>query len=287
MSNLSPNLPAPEIIEANVEMALSEDIGSGDLTAGLIAEDVTAKAEVMAKENAVLCGQAWFENVFRSLSPDIRIQWFFKDGETISSNTRLCTLEGPARPLLSGERTALNFLQTLSGTATTTRHYAQLLAGTTTRLLDTRKTLPCLRAAQKYAVLCGGGQNHRMGLHDAILIKENHIAAAGSITQATQQARAVSTDVKIEVETENLDELREALEAKADIIMLDDYSPDDMARAVKIVNGRAKLEVSGGIEEKKLREIALTGVDFISVGALTKHLHAIDLSMRFAFAAGQ
>lgn len=287
MAKRFPNHPAPEVIESNVKIALSEDIGSGDLTAKLIADNVTAKAEVIAKEDAILCGQAWFESVFQNLSSDIRIEWFFRDGETIASDTCLCMLEGPARPLLSGERTALNFLQTLSGTATTTRHYAQLLAGTTTRLLDTRKTLPGLRAAQKYAVVCGGGQNHRMGLHDAILIKENHIAAAGSITHAIQQAHAVGPHVKVEVETENLDELREALDANADIIMLDDYSPEDMALAVKIVNGQAKLEVSGGVEEKKLREIALTGVDFISVGALTKHLHAIDLSMRFAFATGQ
>ncbi|OBS09143.1 carboxylating nicotinate-nucleotide diphosphorylase [Acidihalobacter prosperus] len=281
-----PPLPPATLIEANVQAALAEDLGSGDLTAALIPENVSARAEVITREDAVLCGQAWFEAVFRQLSPSIAVVWAAEEGRTVAANTLLCTLQGPARPLLSGERTALNFLQTLSGTATATRHYARLLAGTRTRLLDTRKTLPGLRAAQKYAVACGGGQNHRMGLYDAILIKENHIAAAGSLTAAVRRAREIAPDVTVEVETEHLGELDEALDAGADIIMLDEYSLDDMRTAVARARGRARLEVSGGVDEARLREIAETGVDYVSVGALTKHLRATDLSMRFTFAAG-
>ncbi|AOU99051.1 nicotinate-nucleotide diphosphorylase (carboxylating) [Acidihalobacter yilgarnensis] len=280
-----PPLPI-EAIEANVRTALAEDIGGGDLTAALVPENITARAEVITREDALICGQAWFEAVFRQLSPAISIEWAIEEGEAALANACLCTLTGPARPLLSGERTALNFLQTLSGTATATRHYVRLLEGTRTRLLDTRKTLPGLRAAQKYAVACGGGHNHRMGLYDAILIKENHIAAAGSIAAAVRRAHEIAPGVKVEVETEHLGELDEALTAGADIVMLDDYSLEDMRTAVGIAAGRAQLEVSGGVDETQLRRIAETGVDFVSVGSLTKHLRATDLSMRFTFATG-
>nr|WP_083250897.1 carboxylating nicotinate-nucleotide diphosphorylase [Acidihalobacter aeolianus] len=244
----------------------------------------TGRGEVITRENAVLCGTAWFEAVFRRLSPNIAIEWQVADGDEVGENQLLCRLSGPARALLSGERTALNFLQTLSGTATATRHYVRLLAGTDTQLLDTRKTLPGLRAAQKYAVACGGGRNHRIGLYDAILIKENHIAAAGSIAAAVGAARAMAPGVQVEVETEHLGELDQALAAGADIVMLDDYSLEDMRTAVARTRGRARLEVSGGVDETQLRRIAETGVDYVSVGALTKHLRATDLSMRFTFA---
>lgn len=275
-----------EAIEANVQAALAEDIGTGDITAALIPEGTMGHAEVITRENAIVCGQAWFDAVFHHLNPQIRIKWKAKESAAVRAGDQLCILSGPARDLLSGERTALNFLQTLSGTATTTHRYARLLKGTRTRLLDTRKTLPGLRAAQKYAVACGGGHNHRIGLYDAILIKENHIAASGSIAKAVQCARRLSPGMKVEVETEHLGELEEALAAGADIVMLDDYSLDDMRTAVRTVRGRALLEVSGGIEEMQLRRIAETGVDFISVGALTKHLRATDLSMRLTFANG-
>ncbi len=284
-------MPAPQItpdlrtaIELNIDAALAEDLGPGDLTAALIPETLEAEATVITRERAVICGAPWFDAVFARIDPQVRVEWEIAEGETVEPDQLLCRLQGPARALLSGERTALNFLQTLSGTATAARRYADLLAGSGTQLLDTRKTLPGLRRAQKYAVVCGGGHNHRMGLYDAILIKENHIAAAGSITAAVAQARSLSPQVSVEVETENLAELDEALAAGADIIMLDEFGLEDMREAVRRTRGRAKLEVSGSVDEIRLRELTDIGVDYVSVGALTKHLHAVDLSMRFATA---
>ncbi|MEJ2654541.1 MAG: carboxylating nicotinate-nucleotide diphosphorylase [Acidihalobacter sp.] len=284
-------MPAPQIppdlstaIELNIDAALAEDLGPGDLTAALIPEALEAEATVITRERAVICGAPWFDAVFARIDPQVRVEWEIAEGETAEPNQPLCRLQGPARALLSGERTALNFLQTLSGTATAARRYANLLAGSNTQLLDTRKTLPGLRRAQKYAVACGGGHNHRMGLYDAILIKENHIAAAGSITAAVAQARNLSPQVSVEVETENLTELDEALTAGADIIMLDEFGLEDMREAVRRTRGRAKLEVSGSVDEARLRELTNIGVDYVSVGALTKHLRAVDLSMRFTAA---
>ena len=284
-------MPAPQItpdlhtaIELNIDAALAEDLGSGDLTAALIPETLEAEATVITRERAVICGAPWFDGVFARIDSRVRVEWEVGEGETAEPDQLLCRLQGPARALLSGERTALNFLQTLSGTATAARRYADLLAGSNTQLLDTRKTLPGLRRAQKYAVFCGGGHNHRMGLYDAILIKENHIAAAGSITAAVAQARSLSPQVSVEVETENLAELDEALAAGADIIMLDEFGLEDMREAVRRTRSRAKLEVSGSVDEIRLRELRDIGVDYVSVGALTKHLHAVDLSMRFATA---
>lgn len=269
-------------IEENVRAALEEDIGTGDLTASLIPEIAHAEATVISREPAILCGTLWFERVFAHIDPRVEIHWKIKEGERVAADEILCQLTGPARALLSGERTALNFLQTLSGTATATRKYVQILGNSRTKLLDTRKTLPGLRVAQKYAVHCGGGQNHRMGLYDAILIKENHIAAAGSIFDAVMQARKISPGVTVEVETENLEELEQALASGADIIMLDEFSPDQIREAVHRVQGKAKLEVSGNINASCLKELAELGVDYVSIGALTKHLRAIDLSMRFS-----
>ena len=261
--------------------AIHEDLGNGDLTANLLPEDMQSKARLITREDAVLCGICWFDSVFRQLDENIKIQWHAKDGEDIFANQELCTLEGPARALLTGERTAMNFVQTLSGTATTTREYARILEGTTTKLLDTRKTIPGLREAQKYAVRCGGGHNHRLGLFDGILLKENHITASGSIARAVGAAKKSYPETPVEVEVETLDELKEAIDAGTDIIMLDNFSLIDMREAVAITNGRAKLEASGGFDMKALRETAETGVDYISVGALTKHVRALDLSMRF------
>jgi nicotinate-nucleotide pyrophosphorylase (carboxylating) len=284
-------MPTPQItpdlrttIEFNVDTALAEDLGPGDLTAALIPEALKAEATVITRERAVICGAPWFDAVFARIEPQVQVEWEIAEGETAEPDQCLCRLRGPARALLSGERTALNFLQTLSGTATAARRYANLLAGSNTQLLDTRKTLPGLRRAQKYAVACGGGHNHRMGLYDAILIKENHIAAAGSITAAVAQARSLSPQVSVEVETENLAELDEALAAGADIIMLDEFGLEDMREAVRRTRGRAKLEVSGSVDEARLRELTNIGVDYVSVGALTKHLRAVDLSMRFTAA---
>ncbi|NIN34710.1 MAG: carboxylating nicotinate-nucleotide diphosphorylase [Gammaproteobacteria bacterium] len=268
----------PDNISRQVRAALKEDVGSGDLTSKLIRKNTRASALVIAREDAVLCGSAWFDEVFKQLKSPVESKWQAKDGETIKQDQLVCELEGPARALLTGERTALNFLQTLSGTATVTREYVTLLTGLKTKLLDTRKTLPGLRAAQKYAVLCGGGENHRMGLYDAILIKENHIAATGSIAEAIKQAK--KTSVAVEVEVEFLHQLEEALEAGADRILLDNFNTPKLVKAVALNRGRAKLEASGNIHLKNLRSVAETGVDYISTGALTKHLHAIDFSMR-------
>lgn len=271
----------PNDLQTTVARALDEDIGTGDVTAGLIPAAKQASATVICREAAILCGTAWFDEVFRQLDPAVHIIWQHQDGERVTANAVLCTLQGSARSILSGERAALNFLQTLSATATATRRYVDLVAHTQCRILDTRKTLPGLRTAQKYAVVCGGGTNHRIGLYDRVLIKENHIMAAGSITAAIQQARQLHPGILVEVETENLQELAEATAAQADIIMLDEYSLADMREAVRITNGRIPLEASGGVSPETLVAIAETGVNFVSIGGITKHVRAVDLSMRF------
>lgn len=273
-------LPPRAGIDADVRRALAEDIGSGDLTADLLPIDATASAHVINREAAVICGQRWFERCFGLVDDNVEIRWHVREGQQVVANTRLCDLRGKARSLVTGERTALNFLQLLSATATTTASYVAAAAGTSTRILDTRKTIPGLRLAQKYAVRVGGGDNHRIGLYDAILIKENHIAAAGSITAAVARARALHPDVFVEVETENLDEFDLAIQAGVDRIMLDEFSADDRAEAVRRNAGRCLLEVSGGLGLEGIAAIAHSGVDCISVGALTKHVRAIDLSMR-------
>lgn len=265
---------------------LAEDIGDGDLTAALIPADLLATATVVTREDIVLCGRNWFDAVFDQLDPQCRVTWLHADGDQVAAGSLLCRLSGPARALLSGERTALNLLQTLSATATCARRYAQAVAGTRCRILDTRKTIPGLRRAQKYAVSCGGCHNHRIGLFDAILIKENHIIAAGSITQAVAAAKA-GPATSIEVEVENLQEFQEALSARPERIMLDNFSPADMARAVHLNAGRVELEASGNITLDNIREVAETGVDFISIGALTKNLQAADLSMRIELQTAQ
>ncbi|QWF70719.1 carboxylating nicotinate-nucleotide diphosphorylase [Methylomonas paludis] len=264
---------------AEIAAFLAEDIGSGDLTAQIIPEASLATATVISREACVICGQAWFNAVFQQLHPTISIDWFCAEGATVPADTLLCRLSGPARPLLSGERTALNLLQTLSATATIARNYADAVSGTGCKVLDTRKTLPGLRLAQKYAVRCGGCFNHRIGLFDAILIKENHIIAAGSIASAVAAARLTS-HATIEVEVENLNEFQQALAAKPERIMLDNFALADMRHAVRQNAGQLELEASGNITLDNIRTVAETGVDYISIGALTKHVHAIDLSMR-------
>jgi nicotinate-nucleotide pyrophosphorylase (carboxylating) len=273
----------PSDLADQVARALAEDVGSGDITAALVPADSSARATVVTRENAVLCGRPWFDATFRQLSREVRIDWQVDEGAMIAPDALLCRLSGPARAILTGERTALNFLQTLSATATAARSFVEAIAGTGTQILDTRKTLPGLRTAQKYAARVGGARNHRTGLFDAVLIKENHIAAAGSITAAIRAARAASK-VTVEVEVEDLAELAEALAARPDMVLLDDFSLEDLRAAVALnrAHGRpVKLEASGGIQLDNVRAIALTGVDFISVGSITKHLRAIDLSMRF------
>ncbi|CAD5379885.1 quinolinate phosphoribosyltransferase [Pseudomonas sp. OF001] len=280
-----PNLRLADLgaeITANVRAALAEDVGSGDITAQLIPAERQARARIITREAATICGTAWVDEVFRQLDPRVQVQWNIADGERAMQDQTLFTLEGPARALLSGERSALNFLQLLSGVATRCREYADLVEGTAVKLLDTRKTLPGLRLAQKYAVTCGGCHNHRIGLYDAFLIKENHIAACGGIAQAVAAAHRIAPGRPVEVEVENLEELREALEAGADIIMLDELDHDDMRTAVALTAGRAKLEASGGINRDNLRSYAETGVDYISIGTLTKDVKAIDLSMRLS-----
>jgi nicotinate-nucleotide pyrophosphorylase (carboxylating) len=272
----------PRDISESVQRALAEDVGSGDLTAALIAPASVARASVICREAAVLCGCAWFDEVFRQLDPRVAIAWSLHDGGSVQAGQTLCTLHGPARALLTGERTALNFLQTLSATATLTRRYVDAVRGTSAVILDTRKTLPGLRLAQKYAVTCGGGQNHRSGLYDAVLIKENHIHASGSISAALVAARRVAGEhVLIEIEVENLAQLREALAAGGERLLLDNFDLAGLRQAVRETDGRARLEASGGITLDNVRRIAETGVDYISVGGLTKHVQAIDLSMRF------
>ena len=268
-------------IPAQVRAALEEDVGSGDLTAALIPDNVQASARVVCRDPAVLCGQAWFDAVFQALDPRVEITWQMRDGYDLAAGQTLCQVRGPARAILTGERCALNFLQTLSGTATTTRAYVAAIAGMHTKLLDTRKTLPGLRLAQKYAVYCGGALNHRKGLYDAILIKENHIALAGSITAAIEAARRLAPpNTPVEVEVESLDQLRSALAVGVKKILLDNFSLELMRDAVRLAADKAVLEASGGVGIEGLHAIAATGVDFISVGSLTKHVHAVDLSLR-------
>jgi nicotinate-nucleotide pyrophosphorylase (carboxylating) len=278
----------PDLAE-QVARALAEDVGSGDLTAALVPAGRAGRATVITRESAVLCGQPWVEEVFRQLDATVQVLWDTEEGADVAPGQRLCRLEGPARSLLTGERTALNFLQTLSGTATATRRYAARVAGLSCRILDTRKTVPGLRRAQKYAVRCGGGSNHRMGLYDGILVKENHIMAAGSIAAAIAAARAAGATVPVEVEVETLDELQQALDAGADMALLDEFTLDELRAAVRMnrehPGGPMKLEASGNVTLETLRGIAETGVDFVSIGSLTKHVRAVDLSMRFEFDA--
>lgn len=267
------------VIKENVALALKEDVGTEDITASLLDEGTSSKATLISREDAVLCGKAWFDESFHQLDTDIKIDWKVEDGDRIHVNQILCVLTGCTRALLTGERTAINFLQTLSGTATMVSEYVKQIRGTGARILDTRKTLPGLRLAQKYAVTCGGGMNHRVGLYDGFLIKENHILANGSITNAIQEAK--KRDLPVEVEVENLKELEEALNAEPDRILLDNFSIDELFRAVEMAQGRTSLEASGNITLKNLRNVAKTGVDYISIGALTKHVTAVDFSLRF------
>ncbi|MCB1957544.1 MAG: carboxylating nicotinate-nucleotide diphosphorylase [Rhodocyclaceae bacterium] len=268
-------------IHRNVSAALAEDIGTGDLTAHLIGDDVQARGRVITRESAIICGSAWFEAAFAALQPSALVTWHVRDGDRVEPDQPLCDIAASARTLLTAERTGLNFLQLLSGTATKTRRFVDAVQGTRASIVDTRKTLPGLRLAQKYAVLVGGGVNHRIGLYDGVLIKENHIIAAGSVTEALAEARRITpSHAFIEVEVETLSQLREALEAGARMILLDNMSLDQMAEAVRITEGRAELEASGGVSLERVREIAETGVDRISIGGLTKDVKAVDLSLR-------
>lgn len=281
-----PALPAD--LADQVGAALREDLGSGDVTAVLVPATQQVRGRVITREPAVLCGVAWVNETFRQLDPAVRLTWRAADGAAITADQVLFEIQGPARAVLTGERTSLNFLQLLSGVATVARTFADAVAGTHCQILDTRKTLPGLRTAQKYAVLCGGASNHRMGLFDRVLIKENHIAAAGSITGAIGTARRLNPGITVEVEVESLQELAAALPASPDIVMLDEFTHADMRAAVAMRNERArgvKLEASGSVSLELVRGVAATGVDYISVGALTKHVHAVDLSMRLEFGA--
>lgn len=269
-------------IENNVRIALAEDVGAGDITAQLIPVEQTASARVITREPAVISGVAWVNEVFRQVDSSVSVRWLVADGQRVQANDVLFEVEGSARALLTAERAALNFLQSLSAVATRSQYFADMVATTTVKLLDTRKTLPGLRLAQKYAVTCGGCHNHRLGLYDAFLIKENHIAACGGVAATVKAAHQIAPGKPVEVEVENLDELREALAAGADIIMLDELSLDDMRTAVAINAGQAKLEASGGVNEHTIRAIAETGVDYISLGTLTKDVKAVDLSMRLS-----
>jgi nicotinate-nucleotide pyrophosphorylase (carboxylating) len=286
MATQSRDLPTkldPALIAKTVTAALKEDVGSGDLTSGLIGRNTISKAIVRAREVCVLCGIPWFSEVFRQLDNARTIEWHYEDGDTISANSIVCSLKGSARALLTGERTALNFLQLLSSTATITQLYADAVKNSDAQILDTRKTIPGLRSAQKYAVICGGGKNHRQGLFDAILIKENHIAASGSINTAVAVGRQLNPTVMLEVEVETFDELRDALNSGVDRVLLDNFSLEKIKTAVLEKNARAphiELEASGGIDLNEIHEIAKTGVNYISIGALTKNVKAIDFSMR-------
>ena len=276
-----------DVIARQVSAALAEDLGAGDVTAALVPASQQVRAQIIAREPAVLCGIDWADATFKQLDPSIRLDWQAQDGDALVADRAVVKLAGPARPILTGERTALNFLQTLSATATAAHRYVDAVAGTGCRILDTRKTLPGMRLAQKYAVRCGGAQNHRLGLYDMVLIKENHIIAAGSIGGAISRAHQTSPGIPVEVEVENLGEFDQALDAGADIILLDELTLDDMREAVKRNRSRAskaKLEASGRVTLATVREIALTGVDYISIGSITKHVQAVDLSMRFEFA---
>ncbi len=268
------------LVEDDVRLCLAQDVGDGDITAELIDAEQMAVAEVISRESATLCGTAWVNACYQQLDPAVELDWLAKDGDRIDADHVFLRIKGKARSILTGERCALNWLQTLSATATVTRQYAEQLSGTECQLLDTRKTIPGLRYAQKYAVRCGQGNNHRLGLYDAFLIKENHIISCGSIANAVKQARAIHPDKLLEVEVENLNELANALKENVDVVMLDNFSLIDMQKAVEMNQGRAKLEVSGNVDMEVLRDIAETGVDYISVGALTKNIQAIDLSMR-------
>lgn len=263
----------------SVELALAEDVGSGDITAQLIRENANAVAKVITREDMVMCGKDWVDEVFYQVDPNLRLTWFHSDGDVILANDALFTAYGSARSLVTAERTALNFIQLLSGVATTTSKYVEKIKHTSTKLLDTRKTIVGLRLAQKYAVLCGGGYNHRIGLYDAFLIKENHIATCGSINKAIEAARKLAPNRPVEVEVANLTEFHEAIMANADVIMLDNFELDVIREAVILNNGRSRLEVSGNITLDTIDSIASLGVDYISVGAITKHVRAIDLSM--------
>lgn len=274
--------PDAGLISSQVAAALLEDLGSGDLTAALIAEDASSRAEVVCRESAVLCGAPWFDEVFRQLDPAVQVEWLAAEGDQLMAGQQICSLIGNTRALLTGERTALNYLQTLSATATKAWKYARQVAGTGVKVLDTRKTIPGLRLQQKYAVKCGGCHNHRVGLYDAILIKENHINAAGSIHAALSAAKALAPQgVPVEIEVESVEQLREALAAGAERMLLDNFTLDQLKAAVRENAGRARLEASGGVNLETIRAIAETGVDDISVGELTKDIKAVDLSMRF------
>lgn len=283
----------PRDLAEQVEAALREDIGSGDVTAALIPATQRVRGSVIARESAILAGRPWVDATFRHLDPHVQVAWHANDGEPIAANQVVFEIAGGARPVLTGERTALNFLQLLSSTATVTRRFVDAVAGTGCAILDTRKTIPGLRSAQKYAVLCGGGHNHRMGLYDRVLIKENHIAAAGSLTGAIRAARSHAPGVTVEIEVESLAELEEALAAAPDVVLLDDFSHADLRAAVALNAAAAargqpvKLEASGSVSLETVRAVAETGVDYVSVGALTKHVRAIDLSMRLPFGAAQ
>jgi nicotinate-nucleotide pyrophosphorylase (carboxylating) len=273
-------------VAGDVARALAEDLGQGDVTAALVPAAQRASGQVICREAAILCGRPWFDEVFHQLDPRVRVRWHLDDGEALTAGAVLCEIAGPARAILSGERSALNFVQTLSATATAARQYADAVRGTDCRILDTRKTLPGLRAAQKYAVRCGGASNHRMGLYDMVLIKENHIVAAGSIEAAIQAARRSSPGIRVEVEVESVAEFERALVARPDIIMLDELGDRDMRDCVarNVAAGRpVKLEASGGVRLDRVAAIAATGVDFISIGSITKHVRAVDLSMRLDF----
>ena len=278
------SLPTIKIIAEQVRLALLEDIGVEDVTACLLPDNQSVTARLISREAAILCGQAWFNEVFKQLDPEIQVLWQAKEGEALAPNQIICTISGQTKAILTGERCAMNFLQTLSATATTTQYYVDAVKGTGVRILDTRKTIPNLRLAQKYAVTCGGGANHRFGLYDAILIKENHIKAAGSITKAVTSARLHYSELEIQTEVENLNELQEALASGVQRILLDNFSINLLKKAVELNathSKKARLEASGGIELAQLRKIAETGIDDISIGAITKHIQAIDLSLRF------
>jgi len=268
-------------IISDITRSLEEDLGSGDLTAQLIAPDTQLQVRLISRENAILCGTDWFTQAFIQLDPNNHIQWLADDGDHIKADQIVCKISGNARSILSAERTAINFLQTLSATATITNFYQGLISQTRCRILDTRKTIPGLRLAQKYAVSCGGGMNHRIGLFDAFLLKENHLAAAGSMAQACKQARHLNKEALLEVEVETLEQLQQAIEAQVDRALLDNFSLEMLQQAVKINQKRIELEASGNITEKNILDIAQTGVDYISIGALTKHVRAIDFSLRF------
>lgn len=281
MNLTSHSKEALKVINRAVNAALEEDIGDGDVTAASFNNNEIAAAKVICRENAVLCGQHWFELAIHKLDPNVDIDWKLNDGDQMEKDTTVCTLNGSAQAILTGERTALNFLQTLSGTATKTKVYVDRISGTGAQILDTRKTLPGMRYAQKYAVRCGGGKNHRMGLFDAILIKENHIATAGSVSKAINEAKQQYPTLKLEVEVENNEQLIEALNTKADVILLDNFSLSELETAVAVTDGLKKLEASGNMTLENIREVAKTGVDYISIGAITKHIQAVDFSMRF------